>query len=630
MVVLAGYSQGAMVIHNVLNELLDNSQANYLSMIKGAALIADPERMKPSNVLNLGSAPSDNYGVCHTLDEFFISHSPTSASCVPPNYTSDVANYFASTAVQICDTNDLACDTSDLFKLNNHGVPRVDKWNLKHEFTLGKWVHTNCHSYCGSEAITTGHWIARNLIADGLGATPSPSPSPPSPSPSPTPTPTPTGATSWTATEAPLPTGVGAPYSVHSLACPSSSSCVALAGYQDSSGAAHSLLLTGSGTSWTATSAPTPANSVASPYGPRLRTVVCPTLSACVAVGEYIDTSGNAQGLLVTGSRSSWTATEAPRPANASESVSGPSIESVACLSSSACVAVGEYIDTSGHEQGLLLTGSGSSWTATEAPLPANAGNGTAALTSVACSASLCTAIGSYTDSSGWSDSLLVTGSGSSWTSVEPPLPSNSITPGGYGGLSSVTCQATACVVIGEYNVSSGDQGGGLLLTGSGSSWTAIQAPLPASAGNVTLRSVACPSDDNCIVVGDGVIITGFGSSWTATEPPVFADSNSPSDATLDSVACASLSACVVVGIYRSSSGGDWGLVLTGSGTSWTAEKARLPNNAVVTSAGLGDSGLYSDLISVVCNPAACDAIGFYSDTSGNTDGLIVSGGPGP
>ena len=123
--------------------------------------------------------------------------------------------------------------------------------------------------------------------------------------------------------------------------------------------------------------------------------VACPSASSCVAAGSYYDSSGNEQALLVTGSGTSWTAAEAPLPANAAADRSAV-LDSVACPSASSCVAAGDYADSSGNGQGLLVTGSGTSWTAAEAPLPANAAaDPDAGLGSVACpSASSCVAAG--------------------------------------------------------------------------------------------------------------------------------------------------------------------------------------------------------------------------------------------
>jgi hypothetical protein len=92
-----------------------------------------------------------------------------------------------------------------------------------------------------------------------------------------------------------------------------------------------------------------------------------PSTSVCLAVGEY------SQGaFLLTMAGSTWTGRRAPLPANA-EPAGTASLEAVACPATSACVATGYFFNATGETFGLLVTGSGDTWTAGEAPLPSNA-----------------------------------------------------------------------------------------------------------------------------------------------------------------------------------------------------------------------------------------------------------------
>ena len=436
--------------------------------------------------------------------------------------------------------------------------------------------------------------------------------------------------TGWTAGEAPLPANAAAnpDAGLFSVACPSASSCVAAGLYTDSSGGEQELLVTGSGTSWTAAEAPLPANAAANP-GVGLGSVACASVSSCVAAGEYPDSSGNGQGLLVTGSGTSWTAAEAPLPANAA---ANPVVilGSVACPSASSCVAAGNYGVLGGLGRALLVTGSGTSWTAVEAPLPANAAlNTVGSLFSVACpSASSCVAAGGYVDSSGNGQGLLVTGSGTSWTAAEAPLPANAV----GARLITIACPSvSSCVAAGGYTDSSGN-GQGLLVTGSGTSWTAAEVPLPANAAanpDVQLFSVACPSASFCVAAGtytdssggqQELLVTGSGTSWTAAEAPLPANAAANTDAVLSTIACPSASSCIAAGKYTDSSGNEQGLLVTGTGTSWTTVEAPLPANA---SANYPDAFLNT----IACPSASsCVAAGGYVDSSGNTQGLLVTG----
>ena len=67
------------------------------------------------------------------------------------------------------------------------------------------------------------------------------------------------------------------------------------------------------------------------------------------------DLSGDGEGMVLTDSAGSWTAAEAPLPANASAGGSN-GLESVSCSSASQCVAVGDCADASGRFENLVLT----------------------------------------------------------------------------------------------------------------------------------------------------------------------------------------------------------------------------------------------------------------------------------
>ena len=261
---------------------------------------------------------------------------------------------------------------------------------------------------------------------------------------------------------------------------------------------------TGAGTTWTATEAPLPANAASYPYA-ALSAVACASASACTAVGTY-DTSGSQQGLLLTGSGSTWTAAEAPVPANAASNPSAY-LYGLACPAISACTAIGSYTDSAGDGQGLLLTGSGSTWTAAEAPVPSNAAsNPSAYLYGLACPAiSACTAFGSYIDTSGNQPPFLVTESGSTWTAIEPPVPANAAS-NPSAAVSGLACPAASqCAIAAQYDSAPGNQRASLVTESEGS-WTAAEAPLPANAnllGVSLLVGMACPSTVMCVAAGN-------------------------------------------------------------------------------------------------------------------------------
>jgi hypothetical protein len=150
-----------------------------------------------------------------------------------------------------------------------------------------------------------------------------------------------------------------------------------------------------------------PANT-AEPEG--LYQVTCLSSSACLVLGSYQDSTGNLLGWLVTGGGASWTATQAPVPADAA---TNPNLSLNSATCQAQCVMTGTYNDSSNTEQGILITGSGSTWTATKAPMPTGAMPGNDFLGSVTCDPQLaCLVTGYYTDSSHNTQGWLISGTG--------------------------------------------------------------------------------------------------------------------------------------------------------------------------------------------------------------------------
>jgi hypothetical protein len=440
----------------------------------------------------------------------------------------------------------------------------------------------------------------------------------------------------WTVARAPVPAGAAANPStgIFGLTCPSVSTCVAFGSYSDVTGAVQGLLLTGHRLpltatygAWSAARAPLPGGAAADPAA-GLSAVGCPSPTVCVVTGSYADSSGDRQGLLLTGHGSAWTAVQAPLPAGAGADP-GASLTAVACPSATVCVVTGSYRTASGAEQGLVLTGYGATWTAAQAPLPAGDAGPDSWLSAVVCpSITTCTTTGGYLDASGGQQGLLLTGSGASWTAARAPLPADAATNPGTN-LAPVTCPSlTTCDIVGSYLTVTG-QRQGVLLTSHESSWAAVTAPLPADAvagQDASLSSVTCPSRAQCAATGSytgsaGVatdLLIRRGSSWTAAATPLPAGAASPGS-WLSGLACAYLTACVATGGYLDSSGMQQGLLLTRRRSSWTAAAAPLP-------AGAATDPLTS-LTAVAC-PAvtSCAVVGSYLTSTGKQRGLLLSG----
>jgi hypothetical protein len=380
--------------------------------------------------------------------------------------------------------------------------------------------------------------------------------------------------TTWTATRAPVPAGASAdPYvQLTAVTCPSASSCVAVGSYTDSAGS-QGLVETLTGATWTATKLPQPARAA----GPQveLASVACATASSCVAAGSYTDSSDVLHALLAARSGTAWTATTAPQPPDAATPAMSY-LDSVACTRASSCLAAGSYNDSSGRHEALLETLSGTTWTPATAPPPADADyDPEDILYSVACpSASACAGAGYYTNSAGHSQGMLETLSGTTWTPTTAPLPADAAGNPQAVLYQAVCPSAAFCAAVGYYQDASGS-GQGLLLTRPGATWTATKAQLPADPAAdpyVVLSAVACPTVNTCVAVGtyeatsgsqEGLLETLAGSGWTAALAPVPADAVPQPSANLDSVACPSASWCAAAGSYTNASGSEQGLLLT-------------------------------------------------------------------
>ena len=123
-IILVGYSQGAMVVHQAELQLKTKDRAAF-NLIIGTVLVADGNRHGNTKAKEFGSSPADGSGIetwfANTLNHF------TAFPDVP----------VPGTTANICNNNDLVCDTS--------------LWALKNFGTSGK-VHTTSYANCNSKS----------------------------------------------------------------------------------------------------------------------------------------------------------------------------------------------------------------------------------------------------------------------------------------------------------------------------------------------------------------------------------------------------------------------------------------------------------------------------------------------
>jgi hypothetical protein len=470
------------------------------------------------------------------------------------------------------------------------------------------------------------------------------------------------GSTAPVAGLNPAPTApVGDGVVLGSVSCPAAGSCVAVGHYTSQAPGTVPLAESLSDGTWTAAAVPTAGlNPPAGNRGVRLTKVSCPAAGSCVALGAYDIASVGTQTVIETLSGGSWTAATAPAPAPANDVV----LQALSCPAAGSCAAAGYYRDTSGGTRGLVETLSGGTWTAITVPVsglnPAAAAQ--VVLRQVSCpGAGSCVATGDYVDSSGHRQGLIATLADGTWTAITVPTAGLSPAPASNPllFLNSLSCAAAgSCVAVGYYQDSSGREDG-LIATLASGTWSAATAPVGGlnpppgtnSAAAVRLDGVSCPAVGSCVAVGDypdtsnhrdGFAETLSGGAWSPATIPI--TGLVPTGLSVDSftgISCPSTGSCAAVGTYgdasgqtASQSGIEHGLLETLSGGTWTATTAptvgleppqvyttdsQPPDQVPVTPAG------------VACPMAgSCVAVGYYIDPSQSIDGLIETLGDAP
>jgi hypothetical protein len=431
----------------------------------------------------------------------------------------------------------------------------------------------------------------------------------------------------------------GAPWdlSLWDISCGSAGSCAAVGYAENSNSAGLPELAVEQNGNWALAAPDLPANASTEPasYGSvGLSSVSCVPPSNCTAVGDYLDTSGYTQGLLLDETAGAWAAEEAPLPLGAGTDPQ-VALTAVSCALPGDCTAVGSFTDNSGHREGLVLDETSGSWDKTAAAaLPANAATQPlVSLYSISCaSAGNCAAVGSYLDTSADQDGLLLNEVSGTWTASEAGLPANA---GSYAdaAVTSVSCVLSGCSATGSY-VDNGYNNHGLLLTETAGTWaTGTEPALPLDAAadaDAVLNGISCTSPGDCTAVGSyddtagssqGLLLSQTSGSWaTGTLAGIPANAGSPVDVSLAAVSCGSVGNCTAVGRYYDGSGDTQGLLLTKTAGHWAAAtEAALPPDA--------NPAQDAELTSVDCPGAgACSTTGFYLGASGSYEGLVLTG----
>jgi hypothetical protein len=344
----------------------------------------------------------------------------------------------------------------------------------------------------------------------------------------------PAGAsTGWTLQATPNP---GHQASLSSVSCLAGGTCEAVGTYRppsQKSGWAPLAMRETSGNGWAAQAAPEPANG----FEDELGSVSCLSSSFCEAVGMNISQKQDRFTLAENWNGTKWTIQSTPNPTGDDSSLSG-----VSCVSPTACMAVGEYGNSSEVDKAFTEFWNGKSW----AIVPFTDKFYDVFLTAVSCpSASFCLAIGSDNGHGNGGD-LSATWNGTAWT----PRDMGGLSGGYIPIMNAVSCaSATACTAVGSAFTPS-DAQEGLAERWNGTGWSIVTSP------HAQLNGVSCPTASACVAVGQAFSNNPkpIAGGWTGTKAWTTQTTTSPPrarDAELYNVSCPSLTDCIATGSYQ-------------------------------------------------------------------------------
>jgi hypothetical protein len=360
------------------------------------------------------------------------------------------------------------------------------------------------------------------------------------------------------------------------------------------------------GTTWSIEVIQAPFTTV----GNALQGVSCNSSNACMAVGYY----GNVQADMTLAEEwdgTSWTIESTPNPPG-TPYPSDPTgstdskLAGVSCVSSSACIAVGNAFDESGDVETLAEAWNGTTWSIQTTP---TVDSTDATLDSVSCSSpDLCEAVGDYYNGT-TQEGLAEQWNGDSWTTESIPDPSGAT----MFNLDSVSCVSDGpCMAVGSYT----DGASNLTVSEQwdGTSWTVEPTDnLP----NGTFSSVSCTALNVCVAVGDdgnspnGTFAASWnGTSWSTIPTPRVPGSGTFGDNSLQGVSCSSTTTCTAVGYYDSNGSITQQVTLA---ETWSGKKFKVQSTPDATPpTGMKDYGYpYGSIFDgVSCTSGGCTATG--------------------
>jgi len=327
---------------------------------------------------------------------------------------------------------------------------------------------------------------------------------------------------------------------LYGVACPGGSNCKAV-GFSIFSGVVSTLVETWNGTKWSVQSSPNPHGAA----GANLNAITCVSATDCTAVGTASFETAY-YTLVERWDGTAWKIQQSPNPAG----WFGSGFTGVTCTSSKTCVAVGISSSEDRSKAATLVERwNGSKWSIQTSPN--QQGADISSLYGVSCPGTTCQAVG-YSEVIGASTrTLAMSWNGSKWKIVKSANPGN-----GRASLTSLSCAADSlCTAAGSFHNTSGHDAT-LVETWNGSRWSVQKTPNPNGAVNTYLQTVACASLSDCTAVGwwygqSGVDQT-LAERWNGTKWSIESSDNPPNstDSALEAVAYRGAKSRTAVGYW--------------------------------------------------------------------------------
>jgi hypothetical protein len=350
------------------------------------------------------------------------------------------------------------------------------------------------------------------------------------------------------------------------VACSAAARCVAVGDYQARSGTL-ALILTKNTTWGSPRAAVLPADALPG-SGAIFNAVACASWGNCVAVGQY-ETAAGFEGLINVERAGVWLrAVRAPLPADAVDS-SVTTLNAISCTTTTACVAVGQYTNASGNQGLIVWEGAGKFNHALTAPLPSKARSSfVTQLSGVSCPAwGSCVAVGQYAAGASGRRAMVVKQEQGEWSSASTVTLPGDARSGTSSALMAVRCVSTSsCVAVGSYQGATRSEG--LIVPESQGDWLqGVAAPTPpgvdAANASSQLVSVSCATASSCRAVGQltigqsdrGLVVNESKGVWGSPQlTPTAARAAAPYFERINAVSCA-IGQCSLVGQFQAAVG---------------------------------------------------------------------------